>query len=127
VQAQGSRPREILQRWDQPAKAGAAPIFENVAGRTKGAEVLVFVDLMSFLNAVGKAADDPSVKQVGAMMNAVPGLSELRAPLVVAMWGGKTTAVDLQLPYQTLANLAQVVRPFMGMMGGPPPSGGPRR
>jgi hypothetical protein len=120
--AQGRVPREILQRWGQPAKAGGAPIFENVAGRTRGAELLMFMDLMSVVGAVSKAAEDPSVKQVGAMLNAVPGLSELRAPMVLAMWGGKTTAFDLQFPYQTLANVAQVVRPFMGMMGGPPPS-----
>jgi hypothetical protein len=126
VVAQGPRPREILQRWDQPAKAGAAPIFESVAGRTRGAELLLFIDLMSIVGAVSQAAEDPSVKQVGAMMNAVPGLSQLRAPVVMALWGGKTTAFDLQFPYQTLANVAQVVRPFMGMMGGPPPSG-PRR
>jgi hypothetical protein len=125
VQAQGAKPKEILRRWDQPGR-GAAPIFDGVASRTRGAEVLAFVDLMSMVGAGTKAADDPSVRQVGAMMNAVPGLAELRAPLVLAVWGGKTTAIDLQLPYQSLVNVAQVVRPFMGMMGGPPPSG-PRR
>jgi hypothetical protein len=124
--AQGAKPREVLQRWDQPAKAGAAPIFDGVSGRTRGAEVLLYLDLMSFVGAVSKAAEDPSVKQVGAMMNAVPGLSELRAPLVMSMWGGKTTAFDFQFPFQTLANVAQVVRPFMGMMGGPPPSNSAR-
>jgi hypothetical protein len=126
VQAQGTRPKETLQRWSEPAKAGGAPIFDAVASQTKGADVLMFVDLLSFLGAAGKAADDPSVKQVGVMMNAVPGLAELRAPLVIAVWNGKTTAVDLQFPHQSLVNLAQVVRPFMGMMGGPPPSS-PRR
>jgi hypothetical protein len=136
VQAQGPKPLDILAKWKAaPAAApGAAPIFTAALDRTKGADVLVFIDLVSFFSSIGKNAQEPQMKQLGAMMGAVPGLNDLKAPLVLAVWGGKTTAIDLQLPYQSLANVAQVVRPFVGMMGGqpapaaapppPPPSGG---
>ena len=121
LQAQGPKPRAILASWSEPAKGGGAPIFTSVAGRTRGAEVLVFMDFMALLTSVSKTAQDPSMKQLGAMTGAVPGLAELRAPLVLALYGGKTTAFDIQFPYQSFANVAQVMRPFMGMMGGPPP------
>ena len=119
--AQAPKPRELLRTAGEPGK-GTAPIFTAVAARTKGAEALVFLDLMALVSSFSKAADDPSVKQLSAMTGAVPGLSELRAPLVFAMWAGKTTAFDMQFPYQSFANVAMVVRPFMGAMGGPPPA-----
>jgi hypothetical protein len=124
VQAQGLKPREVLARWSAGGGAGTTPIFASAAARTRGADVLIYSDLVALIAAGAKSADDPSVKQVGAMVNAVPGLTELKAPLVIALWGGKTSALELQLPIQTLTNVAQVVRPFMGMMGAgaPPPA-----
>jgi hypothetical protein len=123
--AQGAKPRELLRTAGEPGK-GTAPIFTSVAARTKGAEALFFMDLMALVSSFSKTADDPSVKQLGAMTGAVPGLSELRAPLVFALWAGKTTAFDVQFPYQSFANVATVVRPFMGAMGGPPPPAPPK-
>jgi hypothetical protein len=126
VQAVGSKPRELLESWSKAAPAGNAPIFAGATARTRGAEILFFADPVAFFGAMVKGAQDPSVKQAGAMMNAVPGLATLQAPVVFAVWGGKTTAFELQLPFQSLANVAQVVRPFMGMMGGPPPPPPPK-
>jgi hypothetical protein len=121
IQAMGAKPREILETWGKTSGPANAPIFAAAATRTKGADVLIFTDPVAFFGSMIKTAQDPSVKQASAMMNAVPGLADLKAPMVISLWGGKTSALDIQLPFQTLANLAQVVRPFMGMMGAPPP------
>jgi hypothetical protein len=123
VQAQGIKPREVLERWGT-GTAAVPPIFASTLARTKGAEVLIYSDLVALIASGIKAAQEPSLKQAGAMMGAVPGLADLKAPLVIALWGGKTTALELHFPIQTLTNIAQVVRPFMGMMGAgaaPPP------
>ena len=88
--------------------------------RYKDAEGLFVFDFVSLLSTTSKAAAEPTMKQLAAMMGAVPGLTELRAPLVVAFHGGATSGVDVQIPFESLANAARVVRPFIGKMGASP-------
>jgi hypothetical protein len=56
------------------------------------------------------------------MMTAVPGLADLRAPMVLNGHGGSVAAIEIQVPYGSLQNIARVVSAFMGQMGATPAS-----
>jgi hypothetical protein len=96
----------------------ATPILTATLTRTAGAEMLAYVDVLAFLAAYGKNAQDPGGRQLGVMLAAVPGLIDLSAPMVFTMRGGPTPSFDFQLPQLALANIARVLKPFMGTMGG---------
>jgi hypothetical protein len=51
------------------------------------------------------------------MLAAIPGMAELRAPLVMTIRGHDQVDVELVASTATLENVARVVRPFMGVMG----------
>jgi hypothetical protein len=121
VQVQGPNPRELLEQLGaRKGDVSKAPILASTLTRYKEAEGLFYFDFMSLFSSALKGVQDPTGKQLGAMMGAVPGLVDLRAPLVVTLRGGATTGVDVQIPFQSLANVAHVVSPFVGKMGAAP-------
>ena len=118
VHVQAQDPRALLKQVGSHATdLDKAPILASTLTRHKNAEGLVYFDFISLLSSTTKGIQDPSAKQLGAMLGAVPGLTELRAPVVVTLRGGATTGFDLQFPFESLANVARVVRPFVGKMG----------
>ena len=121
VFAAGRHPRELLDRYGKgPGPTGvAAPILKRTLLDTAGAHFLGFVDVASLLGKGLAHSQEPMGQQLGAMMGAVPGLADLRAPLVLSGSGGKVPAIEFQVPFGSLQNVARVVSAFMGQMGGP--------
>jgi len=54
------------------------------------------------------------------MMAVVPGLAELRTPVVLSGGGGTVPVIEFQVPFGSLQNVARVVGVFMGQMGATP-------
>jgi hypothetical protein len=128
VATQGLDARALLAALAHPAPPrppDRAPILEATLRRTKGADAVFFADLISMVARVAQHADNPGARQIAVMMFAVPGFADLHAPLVFDMRSADgRPAYELQLPYQTLENVMQIVRPFTGAMGAgqPPPT-----
>jgi hypothetical protein len=49
------------------------------------------------------------------MLSALPGMAQLRLPLVAHYRGGDALTAELRIPLSTLTNAANVVRPFIGL------------
>jgi hypothetical protein len=122
VFAIGRNPRELLDRYGKgPGLTGdAAPILKRTLLDTAGAHFLGAFDVASLLGKGLAQSGEPMGQQFGAMMAAVPGLAELRAPLVLSGSGGKAPAIEFQVPFGSLQNVARVVSAFMGQMGASP-------
>jgi hypothetical protein len=107
-----------LGKGATPAPAPTPPAMTEVLTRTKQHEMLMFVDLMGIVGFGLKNAGE-AAGQAQAMFGAVPGLKELKAPIVLSTTGGKVAGLELQLPYTSLANAVKVARPYFGQMGLP--------
>jgi hypothetical protein len=126
IVTQGPTARDLLPAVARDAAAAgaaasapaSAPILTDMLARTKGSDAIFFVDLVSALVRIAEAATDPSVRQVGVMLAAVPGLATLRMPLVLSMRSNGAVAYELTLPRASVENAVRVIRPFMGTMGG---------
>ena len=66
--------------------------------RTRGSDALFFVDLPSLLLKVTPLADDPTMRQVGVMLSAIPGMATMRAPLTLTVRSHDALAFELALP-----------------------------
>ncbi len=124
VLAMGPKPREILDRYGKPQESmkTAAPILARSLLDTAGADYLGLVDVVSVLGKVLANSKELGGSTLGAMMTAVPGLADLRAPMVLNGHGGSVAAIEIQVPFGSLQNIARVVSAFMGQMGAPPAS-----
>jgi len=122
VMAIGPKPRDILNRYgqNQQAMKTAAPIVARTLLDAAGADYLGLVDVVSVLGKVPSNGKEPGGQPFGGMMAAVPGLADLRAPVVLSGHGGKVPALELQVPFGSLQNVARVVSAFMGQMGATP-------
>jgi hypothetical protein len=119
--AVGGKARDMLKKYGKvDGLPQGAPILKRALLDTAGADYVGFVDVMALVNKILGATKDTAGPQVGMMMAAVPGLADLRAPLVFAGSGGKVPALELQIPFGTLQNVARVVSGFMGVMGPAP-------
>jgi hypothetical protein len=76
--------------------------------------------VMSAFNKFLGLVKQAGVSQLGMMMAAVPGLPELRVPVVFSGKGGGVPNLELQVPFGSLQNVARVVSGFMGQMGASP-------
>ncbi len=118
ILAMGGKPRQVLKEYGKvSAGAEGAPIFKRALLDSAGADFMGFADVMALFNRILGAAKDAAGPQVGMMMAAVPGLADLRAPLVMSGSAGRIPALELQIPFGTLQNVARVVSGFMGQMG----------
>jgi hypothetical protein len=119
VMAIGPKPREMLDRYGKPQESikAAAPIVARSLLDTAGADYLGLVDVVSVLGKVLASSKELGGSTLGAMMTAVPGLADLRAPVVVNGHGGSVAAIEIQVPFGSLQNIARVVSAFMGQMG----------
>jgi hypothetical protein len=126
VATQGLNARALLAALAHPPPPrppDRAPILEATLRRTKGADALLFADLISMVARVAQSADNPGARQIAVMMFAIPGLADLHAPMVFATRSADgRPSYELQLPYQTLENIMRIVRPFTGAMGAGQPA-----
>lgn len=122
LHAQGSNPKAALAALASPGGARPyPPALSRALARTKGYDAMGFMDVMVFVSKGLELSNDPQAKQVAGMFRALPGLSELRLPLVLGWNSGITMRADLQIPMAAFESVATMVRPFMGMLG--PPGG----
>jgi hypothetical protein len=82
-----------------------------------GADYLAVVDVMSAFSKFAALTKQPAGQQMSMVMAAVPGLSELRAPIVLLGTGGALPSMEMEWPFGSLQNVARVVSGFMGQMG----------
>jgi hypothetical protein len=122
VLAVGPKPREILDRYGKPHESMkvAAPILARSLVDTAGADFMGLLDVVSVLGKVLANSKESGGSTFGGMMAAVPGLSDLRAPVVLDGHGGSVAAMEIQVPFGSLQNIARVVSAFMGQMGATP-------
>jgi hypothetical protein len=118
VIAHGNHPGEVLASFGRaPSPTGAAPRIAEELERSRGADAIFYADPFVFLTALNKPSDNPLLRQVGLMFSAIPGLTDVRLPVVLTVRSGERLSFELSLPAKSLANLAAVVKPFMGEMG----------
>jgi hypothetical protein len=122
VMAIGPKPREMLDCYGKPQESmkAAAPIVARSLLDTAGADYLGLVDVVSVLGKVLASSKEFGGSTLSAMMTAVPGLADLRAPVVLNGHGGSVAAIEIQVPFGSLQNIARVVSAFMGQMGATP-------
>ena len=122
VLAIGPKPREILDGYGKPQDSmkAAAPIVARSLVDTAGANYLGLVDVVSVLGKLLANSKELGGSTLGGMMTAVPGLADLRAPVVLDGHGGSVAAMEIQVPFGSLQNIARVVSAFMGQMGSTP-------
>ena len=126
VLAVGAKPRELLDRYGKPQvpMKTAAPIVARTLLDTASANGVGLVDVASVLTSIyGKmqmTGRDLGSMTLTGMMAAVPGLADLRAPIVLSGRAGKAPAIEFQVPFGSLQNIARVVSAFMGQMGAAP-------
>jgi hypothetical protein len=119
VTAQAAQPRELLASLTGPHPAAAAPALLAMAlQRSSGAHAFCVLGLPSAIMKLTAGSTDPSLRQAHRMMLAVPGLSELRAPLFAAVRADRGLDLEVAVPAESLENVGHVLRPFMGVMGG---------
>ena len=118
--AQGPKPRELLATFGNGGAPATrpGPLLTGSLAHTRGANAFAFIDILSLIIQIASTSDDPSFHQLRLMVAAIPGLKELRAPLVMAVRNGPNVELELQVPTATLENIARIVQPFMGTMGG---------
>jgi hypothetical protein len=80
--------------------------------------MIAFIDLMGIVGFALKHAGE-AAGQAQAMWAAVPGLKELKAPVVLSATGGKASGLELHVPYTSLSNAVKLAKPYFGQMGAP--------
>lgn len=115
--AQGAKPRELLATLTRATPNVPGALLGPALARTGDANTFLYFDLPSMLVELSAGSEDPGLRQLHLMLAAIPGMAELRAPLVMTIRGHNQVDVELVASTATLENVARVVRPFMGVMG----------
>ena len=118
----GPKPREILDRYgkqQQPMKT-AAPLVARSLLDAAGADYLGLVDVMSVFGKVLANSKDFGGQPLAAILAGMPGLANLYSPVVLTGHTGAVPAIEVQVPFGSLQNVARVISAFTGQMGAPP-------
>lgn len=105
----------------KPGTAKTDPELEQVLRETAGREGFIYADLFRLLRpALATAArQEPSLAQANAVLSFIPGVDKLRMPVIASYVGGDHLHAEILLPYRTLQNVSNVLRPLLGMgLGG---------
>ncbi len=101
-----------------PPTSGAPSLATAaVLAQAEGADVVVLMDAVSVTKDLLEVLPDPRIHQASVMLSGIRGLAELHLPLGLTVRTGDRAAFELQLPLESLRNIADVVRPYMGVMG----------
>jgi hypothetical protein len=128
-----TRPAEGLVAWAPDRAAATAALAARAApapppsaalaavlARAEGADLALALDLVSLLKGVFEATTDPKLHAALVMLRAIHGFDELHAPVGLTSRTGARAAYELHLPFETLRNVAGLMRPYMGVMGATP-------
>jgi hypothetical protein len=118
----GPKPREILDRYgkqQQPMKT-AAPLVARSLLDAAGADYLGLVDVMSVFGKVLANSKDFGGQPLAAILAGMPGMADLHTPVVLTGHTGAVPAIEVQVPFGSLQNVARVISAFTGQMGAPP-------
>jgi hypothetical protein len=103
-----------------PAGKAPAPDVAPALAETRGQDGFFFLDMWSFMKPLIGMAASPRDAQVIGMVMAMPGFAQLKLPMVMSYQGGQALTAELRVPLSTLANAANVARPFLGGTLGKP-------
>ncbi len=98
--------------------AGGTPLPVPVeVEETRGADAFVYVDLWaSVRSAMGAIKQqNPQQAQMLGMLSMIPGIAQLKLPVVASYRSGQSLDGELHVPLGTLMNAAAVLRPMMGI------------
>jgi hypothetical protein len=119
VQGTGQRAAEFVSSYGPVAGVKNAPLVAATLAATKGMEGVASVDVVAILlRLFGKAKDLPGA-QLATVATALPGVTEMKAPLVLELLTGRTLTVDFRIPLGSLDNIGKVVQGVLGAGPGP--------
>jgi hypothetical protein len=120
LQASGKDARKMLTLYGSGSSMKEAPLVAAALGRTKGDEGVASIDVISFvLRVLGQNKGMPG-HQLAVLAAALPGLTEMKAPVLFALRSGQSLTGDFRLPLGSLENIAKVVNAMMGQAGALP-------
>lgn len=117
VQGTGQRAAEFVSSYGPVAATNHAPLVAATLAGTKGMEGVASVDVVAILLRLFQKAKDLPGAQLATMATALPGLAEMRAPLVLELLTGRTLTVDFRIPLGSLDNVGKVVQGVFGAGG----------
>lgn len=94
------------------------PELAAALAETRGADGLVYVDLWATARPIIPLVVDPQQARLFGAATMLPGLDQLRLPLVISYRGGATLDGEMRVPMATLTSAASWLRPLLGMAGG---------
>jgi len=71
------------------------------------------------LRLLSKNKDLPG-SQLAMVATSLPGMMEMKAPVLFTLRGGTSLTGDFRIPLGSLENIAKVMRGMMGPVGSPP-------
>jgi hypothetical protein len=119
LMASGTEPRKILARYGSGG-ADRAPLLTATLAETKGDEMMASMDVVAFVRRILVQSKDLPGRDAAVMASAMPGVAEMAAPFVFTIKGGSSLVGQMQIPLTSLDAIANVVRGFLGAMGGAP-------
>ena len=127
------QPKSELYAWAPDRAAAAAafaaraapgapptPALAAVLTRAEGADVVVAFDLVPVMMSGLELTADARMRSALVMLNGVRGFADLHAPFGLTARLGARAAFELHFPLETLRNVADIMRPYMGVMGARP-------
>ena len=120
LQATGRDARKTLARYGAEGGIKGAPLVAAALERSKGAEGMVSVDVISMVLRMLKQDKEMPGNELATMAGALPGLAEMKVPFLFTLRGGSSLVGDFHIPLGSLENAAKVVRGMLGPAGAGP-------
>jgi hypothetical protein len=118
LQAAGRDAQKTLSRHGANASLKGAPLLAAALARTKGQELFFSADVVStILRVLGKGGKEMPGKELAAMAGTLPGIADMKVPVVFSLHGGSSLVGDFRIPLGSLDNVAKVVREMLGSAG----------
>jgi hypothetical protein len=107
---------QVAQLASGPTPAPPAELAAALT-ETRGADGLFYVDLWAAARPALNAFRDPRSAAMMGMVLGMPGLAQLRLPVLMSYRGGDSLTGELRIPLSTLRNAAGALRPLIGGAG----------
>jgi len=117
VMASGRDARKMLGRYGKGGDLKGAPLVVDALALASGAEAMMSADVVSMALQMLKKAKDMPGAEVAVAATAMPGLAEMKAPVLYTLRSGSTLTAEFRVPLGSLENVAKVVRGLFGVVG----------